>query len=109
MRAFPSSKNVYAAALLAGLALAGCGGEGASSTLNLGITDAPLTGATKVWLQFTGVEIKPAGGPAQIFTLSPAAGFDMLTLQNGNAATLLGDTTVDPGDYEWVRLIMDPA
>jgi hypothetical protein len=102
------SGRACAVALLIGMA-SGCGGGGTDSTMKLSITDAPLTGATKVWLQFTGVEIKPADGPAQTFQLSPAAGFDMLTLQNGNAATLLGDTTVPAGEYEWVRLILDPA
>jgi hypothetical protein len=43
--------------------LSACGGGGSStSTLNLGITDAPLAGATKVWIQFTGVELKPVNG-----------------------------------------------
>jgi hypothetical protein len=98
----------FLVAMLAGVA-AGCGGEGGSSTLNLSITDAPVTGATKVWLQFTGVEIKPAQGPAQSFEFAPASGFDMLTLQGGNAATLLDDVSVPAGEYEWVRLIIDPA
>jgi hypothetical protein len=94
---------------IAGVALSGCGGEGGNSTLNLSITDAPVTGATKVWLQFTGVELKPAEGPAQTFEFSPASGFDMLTLQGGNAATLLDDVSVPAGEYEWVRLIVDPT
>jgi hypothetical protein len=95
------------------LALGGCGDEDNSvqptSTLNLALTDAPLESATKVWVQFTGVEVKPTGGPAQSFSFSPGKGFDLLTLQNGNAATLLGDSTVPAGGYEWVRLIVDPA
>lgn len=97
------------AALLAGIALAGCGGEGGTSTLHLNITDAPVTGATTVWVQFIGVEAKPVGAPAESFEFSPARGFDLLTLQNGNAATLLPDATVPAGQYEWVRLIVDPA
>jgi hypothetical protein len=80
-----------------------------TSTLRLDISDAPLTDATKVWLQFTGVEIKPAGGPAQSFTFSSSKGYDMLTLQNGNSAMLLGDTSVPAGEYEWVRLMLDPT
>lgn len=101
-----------AAALLAAIGMAGCGddgGLGASSTLNLGITDGPVTDATVVWIQFTGVEVKPVNGSPELFTFSPAKGYDLLTLQNGNAATLLGDTTVPAGDYEWLRLIIDPT
>jgi len=91
------------------LAVAGCGGESATSILNLSLTDAPLEGATSVWLQFTGVEIKQSGGPARAYMFSAPRGFDMLTLQHGNAAELLGDTEVPAGEYEWVRLILDPA
>ena len=40
--------------------LVACRGTGSSatssSTLNLRIPDSPLDGATKVWIQFTGVE-----------------------------------------------------
>ena len=89
------------AALLA--VLAAC-----DSTLKVSITDAPpLTSATKVWLQFSGIEIKPVGGKAESFEFSPAKGFDLLTLQNGVVATLLDDTTVTAGSYEWIRLKMD--
>jgi hypothetical protein len=109
MSAVKTTTPALAALGLACLALASCGGgsSGATSTLALSLVDAPVTGATSVWVQFTGVEIKPVNGPAQSFTFSPAKGYDLLTLQNGNAATLLGDTTVDAGDYEWVRLIVD--
>jgi hypothetical protein len=104
-----SSLRGCAATLLAGFTLAGCGGDGATSTLHLNLTDAPVTGATTVWVQFTGVEVKPVGGPAVSFEFSPARGFDLLTLQNGNAATLLPDATVPAGEYEWVRLMVDPT
>lgn len=104
-------RTACAAAALASLFISGCGGEDAgtvnTSTLSIGITDGPLASATKVWLQFSGVEVKPVGGEAQTFSFSPAKGFDLLTLQNGNAAMLLGDTTVPAGQYEWIRLMLD--
>lgn len=99
-----SSCGALAAACLV---IAGCGDDGGTSTLNLALTDAPLDNASTVWLQFTGVEVKPESGPAESFMFPAPKGFDMLTLQNGNAAELLGDTTVDAGDYQWVRLILD--
>jgi hypothetical protein len=92
--------------------VAACNGDGTSQTesvMHLDITDAPLATATKVWLQFTGVEVKPTGGSSQSIMFPAAKGFDMLTLQNGNAATLLGDTTIPAGEYEWVRLMLDPV
>jgi len=110
MRIFSSTLRGCAAVALLGTALTGCGGSGDNtSTLSLGITDAPVQDATKVWLQFTGVEVKPAGGEPETFMFTSPKGFDMLTLQNGNAAELLGDTSVPAGGYEWVRLIMDPV
>ncbi|MEO6185689.1 MAG: DUF4382 domain-containing protein [Steroidobacteraceae bacterium] len=107
----PHTTIVKPALAVACALLASCGGDDSmtaqsNSTLRLDITDAPLDTASKVWLQFTGVEVKPAGGTSQNFTF-PAKGFDLLTLRNGNAANLLGDTIVPSGEYEWVRLILD--
>lgn len=107
-----SRSRLGLAAALACLAIAGCDGGGATvsgqtATLSIALTDGPLSSATKVWLQFSGVEVKPVGGSAQTFNFSPAKGFDLLTLRNGNAAMLLGDTTMPAGDYEWIRLMLD--
>ena len=107
-------------AALAALLAASCGGEdgmgGGSgmtasndSTLRLHLADAPVPPVTKVWVQFTGVEIKPVGGNAMQFAFAPAKGYDLITLQGGNSAVLLGDTTVPAGDYEWIRLMVDPT
>jgi hypothetical protein len=60
-----------------------------------------------VWIEFTGVEVKPLNGSPITFDL--AQGFDLLTLQNGQTATLLNGKTVPAGDYEWVRLMIDPT
>lgn len=103
-------KTAAAAAIGLALTMAGCGGDdGGSSTLSLSITDAPLDDVTSVWLQFTGVEVKRAGGPPETILFDAPKGYDLLTLQNGNAALLLGDTTVPAGNYQWLRLILDPA
>lgn len=103
-------RHAVAAAIGLALTMAGCGGdEGGTSTLSLSITDAPLDEVSTVWLQFTGVELKPASGPSETIQFDAPKGYDLLTLQNGNAALLLGDTTVPAGNYQWVRLILDPA
>jgi hypothetical protein len=107
-------RAAFAAAAGAAL-LAGCGGGDSmslgpqSSTLSLSLTDGPLSTATKVWVQFAGVEIKPVNGSAQVINFGTPKGFDLLLLQRGNAAMLLNDTTVVAGNYEWIRLILDPA
>src|SRR4029077_12893255 len=79
------------------------------STLNLGLTDAPVSGVTKEWIQFTGVEVKPVGGNAIDFMFSPEKGFDLLTLQGGTTATFLNGATIPAGQYEWVRLMVDTS
>ena len=102
---------------LAGFAavlLTACGGSGTSSssstsTLNLGITDSPVDGAQKVWIQFTGVEVKPVDGSPVDFAFTPAKGFDLLGLSGGTTATFLNGATIPAGKYEWVRLMVDPA
>src|SRR5438309_11023639 len=87
--AAPGISALSACALL----LSSCGGGGSASmsTLNLGLTDAPVSGVTKVWIQFTGVEVKPAGDNAIDFMFSPAKGLDLLSLQGGATATFLND------------------
>jgi hypothetical protein len=92
------------------LALTACsGGDDGSgnSTLNLGLTDAPVTGVTKVWIQFTGVEVKPVNANPIDFSFSPEKGFDLLSLQGGATATFLNGATIPAGQYEWVRLMVN--
>jgi len=101
-------------AVSTGLLLAACGGSSSStdsstSTLNLGITDSPVDGAQKVWIQFTGVEVKPQGGAPIDFTFTTPKGFDLLSLSGGTTATFLNGSIVPAGAYEWVRLMIDPT
>jgi len=102
---------VTCAVAASGALLAACGGGGSSSsgnsTLNLGLTDAPVTGVTKVWIQFTGVEVKPVNADPIDFNFTPAKGFDLLTLQGGTTGTFLNGSTIPAGAYEWVRLMVD--
>jgi hypothetical protein len=104
--AAPSALSLFALALNA---CSGSGGDGSSgnSTLNLGLTDASVTGVTKVWIQFTGVEVKPVNANPIDFNFSPEKGFDLLTLQGGTTATFLNGSTIPAGQYEWVRLMVD--
>lgn len=99
--------------IVAGLAAlplwVGCGGGGAgSSTMNLSIADGPVESASNVVLQFTGVELQPSGGGSSVtFNFSSPETLDLLTLQNGNAATLLNGATVPAGNYDWIRLLLN--
>jgi hypothetical protein len=114
------SKGVLVAACAA--VLAGCGGGGsdgdATGTLNLKLTDSPVDDAEKVVVVFTGIELKPRGGPAfsvDVTCTEDAATseaecsngnayVDLLTLQDGVTLDLLRNRTVEAGEYEWMRL-----
>lgn len=99
-------------ALGALLALGGCGGGSASSdsdlpgtgSLSLAITDAPVDNVQEVWVEFTGVSVKPASGPAIDFTFDQPVSVDLLTLTGENTTTLLNNAEVPAGDYEWILL-----
>ena len=108
-----NNSNKAALGILSALVLAAltaCGGStSGTSTLNLGITDAAISGASKVWIQFTGVEVKPANGNSVSFNFSPAKGFDLLTLSGGQTAVFLNGATIPAGHYDWVRLMVDPT
>jgi hypothetical protein len=92
----------------------GCGGSGAGASatadmgrLTLGITDAPVDGATAVVVKFTAIELKPEGGAALTSPLDPAPSIDLLDLAGGGSRDLLSDREVPAGRYEWVRLLID--
>jgi len=82
--------------------LAGCGGGGGggdgsgdrTGTLRLGLTDAPVDQADAVVVQFTGVELKPAGGVAFSRDFATPKTLDVLALQGTTRALLLDGETV---------------
>lgn len=88
--------------------LVACGGGGSSSggtgQLSLQVTDAPVDEAMSVVVQFTGVELKPAGANAINIDYPTPRTIDLLALQDGDAESLLNGQTVQAGRYEWVRL-----
>jgi len=87
--------------------LAACGGGGSgggTGTLNLSITDAPVDGAAAVVVEFTGVELKPAGGGRVVFDFDTPRQIDLLALQGNESTTLLDGVEVPAGDYNWIRL-----
>jgi len=101
---------VIATGLIALPILAACdgSGSGSSSTMNLSIADGPVDSANHVVIEFTGVELQPSGGGNAItFNFASPKQIDLLTLQNGNAATLLSGGSVPAGDYDWIRLLLN--
>jgi hypothetical protein len=93
--------------------LAGCGGGSGGSTetpmgrISLGITDAPVDGATAVVVKFTAVELKPEDGDAFTINLAPAQSVDLLVLAGGSSRALLENYSVPAGRYQSIRLLIE--
>ena len=93
--------------------LAGCGGGGGRQPeapmgrISLGITDAPVDGATAVVVKFIAVELKPEDGSAFTINLTPAQSVDLLVLAGGSSRALLEDYSVPAGRYQSIRLLIE--
>lgn len=104
------SRILTGLALSSALGLTACGGgSGGTGTASFGVTDAAVDGATHVYVQFTGVEIKPKGGTAITLNLpgSQPRTIDLLALNGGGSTTLVQGVNVPAGDYEYVRLLVN--
>ena len=101
------------------ISLTGCGDGTATGdpsptgTLNVSVTDAPVDTADNVFVEFNGVEIKPANGKSITFdftercTIDPAScQIDLLSLNNGTSQSILDGETVLSGSYNWMRLLV---
>lgn len=96
-------------------ALSACGGSDSNGSsgqqaeqayLNIQVTDAPVDDVDHVFIKFTGVEIKPNSGASIEYTFPEAKLIDLLELQQGKADSLLEDFVLDPGSYNWIRLMV---
>lgn len=88
------------------LGLAGCGGGGGSGTMmSLSVADAPVDGAEKVVVEFSGVELVPnSGSPVTINFAAPKT-IDLLN-DSGTASAVLFSQPIPPGSYGQVRLLV---
>ena len=109
-----SFARVLTTILLAGgiATLAACNGSGStgSSTgsMSMAITDTPVDSAQTVMVAFTGVTLQGPNGTKTI-TFPQEKTIDLLSLQGNASANLLPNTTVDAGQYQWIRLNLDLA
>jgi hypothetical protein len=72
--------------------------------------DAPVDGVTAVYVRITGIWLKSSGGPAQQLTLAGGPRtVDIMELTDTNAAILVDDAVIEPGDYEWLAMDVDAA
>lgn len=103
------------------IAVAACGGGGGSNDaattgqLNLAITDAPVDGASAVWVTITGMHIKRTDtGSERSVTLNGADTVNnelvvnLLDLTNGTSAALFANS-VTSGEYQWIRFEVEDA
>jgi len=92
-------------------ALAACNGSGGTSStgsMSLAVTDTPVDSAQSVVVAFTGVTLHGPNGTRTI-TFSKEKTMNLLSLQGNASASLLPNTTVDAGQYQWIRLNLDLA
>jgi hypothetical protein len=104
--------------------LFGCGGGGGgddaptTGTLTLGLTDGPVDSALEVVVAFTGIELKPTGGPPMDPIPMDAAACDDFDEATGTCSINLLDLVgtqrrvvfsegLPAGDYQWIRLLVD--
>lgn len=100
------ARVVAGIAVLAFLGVAGCGGSGGSgSMMSLSVGDAPVDGAEKVVVVFSGVQlIANAGDPVTINFATPRT-IDLLN-DSGTASALLFTQPIPAGSYGQVRLLV---
>ncbi len=107
------AKTISAAAaalLLTGLTA--CGGSDSSGSMSLSVADAPVDGAEKVVVVFTGVELVPNSGSPITITFAAPKTIDLLN-DSGSASAQLFSQPIPSGAYSQIRLMVvadgDPA
>jgi hypothetical protein len=115
LRSYLKTRCLYALLLLAGCGGSGGGGSAPASILEettsseaglmtLVITDAPVDTAIELWVEFTGVELKPKEGEPFTIEFEEPKAIDLLTLSGEVTAPLLADEPLETGVYNWIRL-----
>jgi hypothetical protein len=99
------AKRVAGTTAITLLGLAGCGGSGSGTMMSLSVADAPVDGAQKVVVVFSGVELVPgSGSPVTINFASPKT-IDLLN-DSGTASAVLFSQPIPPGNYGQIRLLV---
>jgi len=109
-------KSLLALSLLSSLSLPGCDGASDYSNgrggmpngeLTLSITDAAVDNASEVWVQFSGIELKPESGKSITHVFDTPMRINLLSLQGSLSADFFNNISVPSGTYNWVRLAVD--
>lgn len=79
-------------------------------SLSLRLTDAPLTGVSRVQITVTAVElVHEEDERSLLFTFNQPKAIDLLSLQGVQTETLLSDIAVPAGTYSGIRLLVDDS
>ncbi|MBU2676994.1 MAG: DUF4382 domain-containing protein [Gammaproteobacteria bacterium] len=99
--------------------LYGCGGGSseapppnvpATGNLTISLTDDPWEDAMEMVLHVTGVEMGHADGSVVMVAMDGGGmSIDMMQLQNGESRMLADNVEMPIGQYDWMRLMIDPA
>lgn len=100
------ARLVVGTATIALLGLTSCGGSGGSGTMSLSVADAPVDGAEKVVVVFSGVELTADSGNPVTITFAAPKTIDLLS-QSGTASAVLFSQPIPPGTYGQIRLLVN--
>jgi len=81
-----------------------------TGTVSVSLTDGPWEDAMQMVLHVAGLEMRHSDG--SIVTVDMAGGpmsIDMMQLQNGDSQMLIDGVEVPMGQYDWMRLVIDPS
>lgn len=93
-------------------ALAACGGDGSSGSIDsgetgsvsVGLTDAPVDSAQEVNIEVTALVLQPSDGERRRFELEFPEPINLLDLQGGAFESLISNEEVPAGGYNWMRI-----
>jgi hypothetical protein len=101
-----SVRNPLLWVLTAG-ALCACGGfsgnDDSTGRIGLAVTDAPVDGAARVFVEFTGITFRQADGRSVTFGIEPPRAVDLLALTGANSEFLVENAEVPAGGYDLVQ------
>jgi Domain of unknown function (DUF4382) len=103
----PIANLLSAVATVVLFGIAGCGGGSSNSgtMMSLSVADAPIDGAEKVVVEFTGVELIPDSGNSVNITFAAPKTIDLLN-DSGTASAQLFSQPIPPGSYGQIRLMV---
>jgi hypothetical protein len=97
----------------------GCGGgtnevpppeEPTTGSVTISLTDDPWEDAMEMVLHVTGIEMGHADGSVVMVEMDGGGmSIDMMQLQNGESRMLADNVEMPMGQYDWMRLMIDPA